>query len=401
MRTCTLTYSFYEEDSRVLRYTEALAGRGDHVDVIALQRPGCRPYEVINGVHVHRIQKREINEKGRFSYLTRILRFLLISAWWVSRLESNGHYDLVHVHSVPDFEVFAALVPKVFGAKIILDIHDIVPEFFASKFSNGRRSGVFNLLVLAERLSINFSDHVIISNDIWKTKLEGRSARAGCCTSMINYPDSSIFYKRPRARDDGRFMMVYPGTLNRHQGLDIAVHAFNLVKDRCPQAFLVIYGEGPARAELERQIDDLNLKGRVVLKPTIPLRQIAEVIADADVGVIPKRNDSFGGEAFSTKTLEFMASGVPVIVSRTRIDQYYFDDSLVRFFEPGNVDDLAAAMLAMIEDKAMRDRLAANGMAFAHRNTWDVKKNMYLDLVDGLCGRSDKGPDARGLRSEV
>jgi len=73
----------------------------------------------------------------------------------------------------------------------------------------------------------------------------------------------------------------------------------------------------------------------------------------------------------------------------------------VKFFEPGNADDLAAAMLAMINDQPLRDRLAAAGAAFAHQNRWDIKKEVYLNLVDGLCGRIEQGPDVGGLRSEV
>jgi glycosyltransferase involved in cell wall biosynthesis len=398
MRTCTLTYSFYEEDSRVIRYTEALAGRGDHVDVIALQRPGSSNYEVMNGVHVYRIQKRRIDEKAKLSYLTRILRFLLNSAWLMSRLEVKGHYDLVHVHSVPDFEVFAAFLPKLCGAKVILDIHDIVPEFYASKFSQDRKGGMFRLLVLVEKLSIGFSDHAIISNDIWKQTIESRSARASKCTSLLNYADGSVFYKRERTRDDFSFVMLYPGTLNWHQGLDVAIRAFGKISDKVPAARFYIYGEGPAKNQLAQLIEQLHLKDRIFLRPFIPWRDIARVIADADMGIIPKRNDPFGGEAFSTKTLEFMSAGVPVIVSRTKIDQFYFDDSLVRFFEPENENDLAAAMLAMINDKAMRDRLAANGIAFAHENRWDVKKEVYLNLVDGLCRRK---AEVGGRRSEA
>ena len=47
---------------------------------------------------------------------------------------------MIHVHSVPDFLVFAALVPKLLGARIILDIHDILPEFYASKFGASKDS---------------------------------------------------------------------------------------------------------------------------------------------------------------------------------------------------------------------------------------------------------------------
>ena len=64
----------------------------------------------------------------------------------------------------------------------------------------------------------------------------------------------------------------------------------------------------------------------------IPLEEIAKIMAQADLGVVPKRSEGFGNEAFSTKTLEFMALGVPVLASGTKIDHYYFNDSVVEFF---------------------------------------------------------------------
>jgi len=70
-------------------------------------------------------------------------------------------------------------------------------------------------------------------------------------------------------------------------------------------------------------------------------------MASADIGVVPKRADSFGDQAFSTKIFEFMALGVPVIVSRTQIDSFYFDDSVVKFFDSKDEESLAEAMLEL------------------------------------------------------
>jgi len=53
------------------------------------------------------------------------------------------------------------------GARVILDIHDIVPEFLCQQFKVGKRSLIFRLLVYVERLSIAYSSHVIISNHLW------------------------------------------------------------------------------------------------------------------------------------------------------------------------------------------------------------------------------------------
>jgi len=126
-----------------MRYAEALAQRGDQVDAIALRRKGDKKKEILNGVTVYRIQERELNETGKLDYLLRLLRFLFASAWLLTKNHLSKRYALIHVHSVPDFEVFSALIPKILGAKVILDVHDIVPEFFASKFSKGEKTWLF------------------------------------------------------------------------------------------------------------------------------------------------------------------------------------------------------------------------------------------------------------------
>jgi glycosyltransferase involved in cell wall biosynthesis len=116
----------------------------------------------------------------------------------------------------------------------------------------------------------------------------------------------------------------------------------------------------------------------------VTLDEIVEIMANADIGVIPKRNDDFGGEAFSTKTLEFMSMGVPIIVARTKIDQYYFNDSIVKFFEAGNEDDLAKAMLEMIHNEEKREAFSRNASKFIEEFSWKMRKQCYLDLVHCL-----------------
>ena len=150
MRVCMVVYAFYESDTRVLQYANALAERGDVVDVFALRREGSPAREVLNGVNVYRIQTRRVNERGKFAYLRRILRFFFLSFFCLTRRHMAKSYDAVHVHSVPDFLVFAALIPKLSGSRIILDIHDILPEFYASKFGVKPSSLLFRSLLWVE-----------------------------------------------------------------------------------------------------------------------------------------------------------------------------------------------------------------------------------------------------------
>jgi len=386
LRVCMVAYTNYETDHRVMRYAETLALRGDHVDVIVLRRFAHEPDLVINGVNVMKIQVRQRNEKRQSSYLFRVLAFLLKSALILNRRHGQQPYDVIHVHSVPDFLVFAALWSKLKGAKIILDIHDILPELYASKFRAKRESRVFRALLWLERISARVADHVIVANDLWQERLVSRSVPGAKCTSLLNFPDQTIFRRTESSRNDGRFIMLYPGSLNWHQGLDLAVRALARIKDEAPNAELHIYGGGPEKGKLRILAHDLRIEKKVFLHAGISVREIVKVMQNADLGIVPKRGDSFGNEAFSTKTLEFMSLGVPLIVADTAIDRYYFDDSLVKFFRCGDEESLAAAMLQMIRDPQLRQKFVKNGLDFARRNSWDAHKQAYLDIVDGLTG---------------
>jgi len=384
-RACMLAYTFYETDGRVMRYAEALAQSGTEVEAIVLRRAGQPREEVVNGVRVLRIQERKKNEKTRYTYLWRITQFLLRSMVTVTRRHLKRRFDLIHVHSVPDFEIFAAALPKALGAKLILDIHDIVPEFYAAKFKVSNRSWVFRALLLVERLSTAFADHVIISNDLWRDKITRRSVPENKCSAIINYPDVTIFHPGLRARrSDGKFVVVYPGTLNWHQGVDLAVRAIARVAGQIPGVEFHIYGEGPAKPELQALVLELNLSHVVSIREPLPIRAIAQTMADADLGVVPKRDEGFGGEAFSTKILEFMALGVPLVVAETRIDRYYFNETQLKFFRAGDDADLARAILEIYRDSSASMGRAVRALVSANAASWAERKGEYLRLVNRL-----------------
>ena len=212
----------------------------------------------------------------------------------------------------------------------------------------------------------------------------GRSVARNKCTTILNYPDPAIFYPRNRIRADNKFIMIYPGTLNWHQGLDVAINSFATIANQYPQAELHIYGRGSELNHLKDLVRLKKLDHRVLFQPLVPIEEIAETMANADLGIIPKRNDPFGGEAFSTKSLEFMSVGIPVVMSKTKIDSYYFNHSVVRFFEPEHVESLALAMGEMISQKELRKQFSENASKFVKDFSWKHKQQEYLDIVDRL-----------------
>jgi glycosyltransferase involved in cell wall biosynthesis len=393
-KVCMVAYTSYESDNRVRRYAETLAKRGDQVDIVALSSGQfSAPKEEWNGVTVHRVQHRDYNERSKLSYATRLLRFLWRSQRAVTKLHKENRFDLVHVHNMPDFLSFAAWYPKLDGRKLVLDIHDLVPELFASKFDVRKDGNSVGLLKTIERLSADFVDHVIVSNDLWLETFVSRSAAREKCSVFVNHVDPEIFYRHPRTRNDGKIIVLFPGSMQWHQGLDIAIEAFAEVKKSVPHAEFHLYcgGGGDKAADLKGLAARLGLGESVKFRESVPLDRIADLMANADLGVVPKRANSFGNEAYSTKIMEFMSQGVPVVASRTKIDAHYFDEKDVHFFPSGDVPALAKAMLEVIGNKALRDQLSARGLEYAQRNSWGHKKHEYLELVDRLTTENFEG----------
>jgi glycosyltransferase involved in cell wall biosynthesis/peptidoglycan/xylan/chitin deacetylase (PgdA/CDA1 family) len=386
-RICMLAYSGYETDGRIRRYAETLARRGDMVDVIALQPlRGDSKTSTLNGVTIYHAQRRDHNETGHWSYASRLLRFLSRSSAVLTRLHKRNRYDVVHIHNMPDFLVFAAWYPKLTGARLILDIHDIVPELFANKFKSALKYVYVTGLTFVEKLSAHFVDHVIVSNHLWVEKLVARSVRASHCSVVVNLPDPEVFARRPRTRQDDRYIVIFPGTFQWHQGLDIGIRAFAEFKKRMPGAEFHLYGASDEKLTdwLKDIAREVGQQDSVKFCGIASLESIADVIANADLGIVPKRADSFGNEAYSTKIMEFMSQSIPVVVSRTKVDSYYFDEETVRFFPSGDSTAMADAMYEVATNTELRESMIRRGLEYVETNGWNHNKQEYFDLIDGL-----------------
>jgi glycosyltransferase involved in cell wall biosynthesis len=393
-----LAFTNYESDGRIIRYAQTLVKRGDRVDVIACAKENeTQSITDSDGATLHKIYNRRENRSGcAFSYFVPLIFFAIKAFFIITRNHFTRRYDLIHVHNIPEWLVFSTWIPKLTGTKIILDLHDLVPELFSAKFKRGSRSILDSLLKLMERWSCKFSDHVIISNDLWKKTVTQRSVGERKCSVFFNNIDPDLFYPREKTRRDDRKIVIFPGSLQWHQGVDIAIRAFPQVKAAIPTAEFHIYGGGAVLYELEELVEELNLEDTVLFKGSLPISDIPQTIANADVGVVPKRADSFGNEAYSTKIMEFMSQRLPTVISRTAIDDFYFDDSQTRFCESGNVEEFAQAMIDTLTDETLRASLIENASAYVAKNNWGSKKHEYLSIVDYLI-KSESLPEPDAL----
>jgi len=183
----------------------------------------------------------------------------------------------------------------------------------------------------------------------------------------MNHPNPALFFPRPSSAPKSGFTFIYLRTLNWHQGLDTTIKAFASLAKKTDGCRFEIFGVGTSRDDLQGLITSLGLDGRVEIYDSVPITKLPELVANADCGLYPSGLWVFGGEAFSTKILEFMAMGIPIIASATPIDRYYFDDSLLLFFKSGDEHDLAGKREEMMNNAKLRARLSEQGVPYSRR----------------------------------
>ena len=192
-RAAVILYSYYASDPRPRREAEALAGSGMEVDVLCLREDvSARRRESIDGVNVFRAPLRR-RRTSKTTYIFQYGVFFLYSMWFLSTRSLRRRYDLVHVHNMPDFLVFSPLLPRLQGAKIILDLHDPMSEVFQSIYGLPKEAFFVRLLNRMEGASIAFADLVLTPNIAFKELFESRGASADKIEIVMNSPKEDIF----------------------------------------------------------------------------------------------------------------------------------------------------------------------------------------------------------------
>ena len=383
-KICMVAYTNYLSDARPRREAETLVRRGDRVDFIALNEKDLPKMETVQGVRVFRVRQQRYRGGGGLSYGLAYLRFLCAVTLKLARLYWRERYDVIYVHTMPDLLVLVGLIPKLFGARIVLDIHDMMPELYMSKFGISEKHLLIRLLAFQEQISIRLADSVICVHHPHRDLLCKRGAPLEKITVLPNVPDPLVFRSESLAqKTDGTFRIIYHGTIAKRLGLDLAVRAFAKAADSCPGARFEIYGDGDAGEELEAQIKGSGAEDRIDFsRKMFRVESIAQMIQGASVGIIPNRRDVATDYMLPVKLLEYVHLGIPVIAPRLLAIQYYFREDQLEYYEPGNVDELAECICRLYADPGKRAALARKSAEFAKNFSWDTLKEDLFKVVD-------------------
>jgi glycosyltransferase involved in cell wall biosynthesis len=390
-----VVYSSYPVDPRPRRMVEALVNQGMEVDLICVGDKSVPKHETVKGFNIRRIRVTR-RRGGSLAYAYEYSAFILISAAILARRAFKRRYDLVYVHNMPDILVLSALVPKALGAKVILDLHDPMPELMMTIFNRTERSLSVRILKRVEKWSMARADFVLTVNAACKRVFASRSCAAEKIGVVMNSPNEELFpFFTQRigasAKHDPnkRFTMMYHGFIAQRNGLGLAIDALARIRETIPNAELRIYGS--PNPFLERMMADVHNRGldtNVQFLGPRRLEDLLKEIDECDVGIIPNQRNPFTEINTPTRIFEFLARCKPVIAPRTPGIQDYFDQKSLFFFEPGNAEDLAHTIEFVFSHTREAAEMAERGQKVYAEHVWSREKHTLVELVSRLLCRS-------------
>jgi len=380
-----LVHGPYPLDPRVVRAARVALREGYEVDVVATRQPGELPHERVAGVQVIRLPVAHSMGGGMRQLVREYIGFSLCACARLARLARTRRYGVVHVHNPPDFLVAAALIPRLFGSRIIFDIHDLSSDMFHMRFGARRGGSAADRIIRAlERWATKVSDSVITVHEGYARELVRRGVPPEKLTVVMNSVDEELI-SGPVASGGEGFRVVYHGTVTPPYGLELLVEAVGRIAERIPSIRLHVYGAGDSVPRARKRALALGLAERMRFTDRyLPHSEALEHVRSASVGVIPNLPTQLYRFALSSKLFEYVALGVPVVSADLPTIREHFSDDEVRFFRAGNADSLAEALLDVATDPAAAQERATRAMTRYQEYSWPRQAAKYAELLDRM-----------------
>ena len=381
-RALIVVHSYYLRDTRPRRLATTLTDAGWNVDVVCARDEGESRSQTVDNVRIHRLPaKRRRGSKWRyvFEYISfTAMAFLKVTTLWMRR-----RHTAVYVIGIPNFLVFAALLPRLGGARVLLDMRDPLPEFFEAKYKLNETDRLVRGLLAEERISARFASQVVTVHHTMATLYE-RSVPGAKIGVVMNAPDPRVFAAdAPADRDPADRTMLYSGTVASRYGVDLAVRALAVLRDEIPALRLRVVGDGDLVPTLHAIARREGIEDRVSFDGPVPLEAIPRIVKESWIGVQPNRDDPLMRYSLSTKVLEWCLLGLPVVAGETRPLLELFTKDELLFHAPEDLEGMCDRIREADADPVALAERVVRARAAAGRISFETEAAALLRLVAG------------------
>jgi glycosyltransferase involved in cell wall biosynthesis len=380
---CMVAYTNYRYDGRVRREAEAVATLPDCTVTVLTYKGGEKPgtFEM-EGILVRELDIAKYRGKSQARYILSYVGFTFLAFLECTKRFAKKSLDVLHVHNMPNFIVFAGLIPWLAGKPVILDVHDTMVETYASKFA-GRSGKILQwALRLEESVCCRMARHILCVNDIQKEAMVRRNIPEGKIAVVMNVPDPKVFDPTgpidTRPKEVGKFRMIFHGTVTNRVGVDLVIRAISRLNGDVPGMEFHVVGDGDDLEDCRALSRSQGVDGKVHIRGKVPVEGLAPILRNMDLGIIPNRRNIATELMLPVKMLECIALGIPVVVPRLKTICHYFTEDMVFYFEPEDVDSMGEAIEAASRSEDARRSKATEARRFLEKHGWENHKNGLL-----------------------
>jgi glycosyltransferase involved in cell wall biosynthesis len=372
------------------RGAEALVSRGFDVEVICMGGLEGPRRQVVNGVKVIALP-RSRRKSSKLRYVFDYGAFFVHAAAVLCVRHIRRPYAVVQVTTMPDFLVFAAVVPKLAGSRVLAFMHEPSPELAETLLGPGLIPRVLRVI---EQRVLRFADHSIAVTEQLKERFVERGADPSRISVVLNCADPTKVlegWSRPEdPPNNGRFRVICHGTIEDRYGQDTIVAAAHRLREEMPELEVILTGSGSAATRLAESIQRLGLDDVVRFEGWVSRERLNDLLHTADVGVVAQKASAYSHLVHTYKMVDYWIFGLAVIASRLRAVSELYDERVLEYYEAGDPTDLARAIWRLRDDPERRAELARGGRQAQERFGWAVQKRAYLDVFDKLLSERER-----------
>ena len=365
---------------RAYRMAQSLAARGHEVHVVTYhlgQGDDQFPF------HIHRIGNvLGYRKMAPGPSYRKLLWVDLKLAFKLREILNTGHFDVIHAHHYEGL-IAALMVKRLFQIPIIFDAHTLleselpyyplgIPKWAVKRIGRA----------LDSRLTKR-ADHVIaVSDDIRNKLMTEHGVLANEMSVIPNGVEEEFYVTRNapmRTGDESEFTLVYAGNLSSYQGIDLLLCAFAKVLEQRKNVRLRIISKS-SFTPYEMLAAELAISEHIELV-SARLEDLPRLLSEADIALNP-RTDCDG---LPQKLLNYMASG-SAIVSFAGSAKFLSHEQRGLIVENGDVNAFAAAILRLLENPQLANKIAYNAREFVRNElTWSKNakrtETVYKSLI--------------------
>lgn len=355
---------FQQDDAHGIREATALAAAGFDVNLLMLRSDN----EIVNQIdpRVNVVLAPISKRRGSaLRYAFEFVAWFSFCSFWLAKETRRQKFSYVQVDSLPDHQVFCALVPKIFGAKVGLFLKEPTRELCLTKTGSRLLAAIAGWVSLR---SIAFADVAFCVTEPHRQSYIKRGVDASDLQVVLNSTPPFAGMSRSRTADDGKFVVVCHGTIEQRYGHKTIVEAASIAVKELPGLSVHLPGKGTYTDTVAEMIGQHGLEDVVSLDGWVTEDELSQLLANADVGVVAQLANPYSHQVHTLKMYDYMSAGVAIVASRLRATETLFPDEIT-YFESGDAAALANAWVDLHDDPdrrlrqivACRERLAEVG----------------------------------------